>query len=212
MQKKVKLFFQHMIKYIFCWKLKISYKGNIYLHPTGLRQMVDLRSITLTPLKYLPTVDTCNIPGFKILRKGPLQRTFTGQDVVEITCHNNQFLIEASIDRALESGARLAGNGEFAQRAVALGKMDLVQAEAMNDLIHAQTAESLKYSLGQLEGTFSSWIASVEQAVLEMLAFCEASFEFLDEEMEFSQDIERKMLRLIEKVKELLKTYLCLFY
>lgn len=140
-----------------------------------------------------------------LLMKAP--RTFTGQDVVEITCHNNQFLVEKIIDRALQCGARLAANGEFAQRAVMTGKMDLVQAEAMNDLIHAQTEESLKYSLGQLEGTFSAWIQSVEQAVLEMLAFCEASFEFLDEEMDFSGDIRTKMDALITKVKELLVTY-----
>lgn len=141
-----------------------------------------------------------------LLMKGP--RTFTGQDVVEITCHNNQFLVEKIIDRALQCGARLAGPGEFAQRAVALGKMDLVQAEAMNDLIHAQTEESLKYSLQQLEGSLSSWIGEVEQSVLEMLAFCEASFEFLDEEeMEFAQDIKIRMEKLTSKIRNLLKTY-----
>lgn len=141
-----------------------------------------------------------------LLMKAP--HTFTGQNVVEITCHNNQFLIEEIIDRALECGARLAANGEFAQRAVELGKMDLVQAEAMNDLIHAQTEESLKYSLSQLEGTFSSWIASVEGAVIEMLAFCEGSFEFIDEEgVEFIDDIKIKMTTLIDRVQSLLKTY-----
>lgn len=141
-----------------------------------------------------------------LLMRAP--QTFTGQDVVEITGHNNQFLVEAIIDRALQCGARLATNGEFAQRAVESGKMDLVQAEAMNDLIHAQTAESLKYSLSQLQGTFSSWIASVEQSVIEMLAFCEGSFEFLDEEgIEFIDDIKIKMTALIKKIEALLSTY-----
>lgn len=141
-----------------------------------------------------------------LLMKAP--RTFTGQNVVEITCHNNQFLVEKIIDRALQCGARLAGPGEFAQRAVSLGKMDLVQAEAMNDLIHAQTEESLKYSLQQLEGSFSSWVAQIEQSVVEMLAFCEASFEFLDEEeMEFAHDIKIRMDNLVVKIQELLHTY-----
>lgn len=134
-------------------------------------------------------------------------RTFTGQNVIEITCHNNQFLIEKIIDRALECGARLAGNGEFTQRAVMLGKMDLLQAEAVNDLIHAQTAESLKYSLQQLQGSLSSWIAEIEVAVLEILAFCEGSFEFLDEELEFASDIEIRLLALTEKIQKLLKTF-----
>lgn len=141
-----------------------------------------------------------------LLMRAP--HTFTGQDVVEITSHNNQFLIEAIIDRALQCGARMAAHGEFTQRAVELGKMDLIQAEAMNDLIHAQTAESLKYSLSQLEGTLSSWIASIESSVIEMLAFCEGSFEFLDEEgIEFIDDIKIKMAAVIEKIESLLATY-----
>lgn len=141
-----------------------------------------------------------------LLMRAP--HTFTGQDVVEITSHNNQFLVEAIIDRALQCGARLATNGEFTQRAVELGKMDLVQAEAMNDLIHAQTSESLKYSLSQLQGTFSSWIAVIEQAVIEMLAFCEGSFEFLDEEgIEFVDDIKIKIAAVVEKIEKLLSSY-----
>lgn len=134
-------------------------------------------------------------------------KTFTGQDVIEITCHNNQFLIEKIIDRALACGARLANRGEFTQRAVQLGKIDLLQAEALNDLIHAQTAESLKYNLAQLEGSLSSWIAEIENAVLEILAFCEGSFEFLDEEMEFAGEIAQKIKALISKIQNLIKTF-----
>jgi len=134
-------------------------------------------------------------------------KTFTGQNIVEITCHNNQFLVEKIIDRALECGARLASNGEFTQRAVMLGKIDLLQAEAINDLIHAQNAESLKYSLSQLQGSLSSWISEIEFAVVEMVAFCEASFEFIDEEIEFAHDVSVKMDRLILKIEALLKTF-----
>ena len=140
-----------------------------------------------------------------LVMHGP--KTFTGQNIVEITCHNNQFLIEQIIDRAIACGARLAGNGEFTQRAVMLGKIDLIQAEAVNDLIHAQNAESLKYSLAQLQGSLSSWVAEIESATLEILAFCEASFEFLDEEMEFGADILQKLHSLIEKITKLLITY-----
>jgi tRNA modification GTPase len=88
-----------------------------------------------------------------------------------------------------------------------LGKIDLLQAEALNDLIHAQTAESLKYSLAQLSGSLSSWIHEIENSVIEILAFCEGSFEFLDEEMEFKGEIAIKIAALIEKIKKLLITY-----
>lgn len=140
-----------------------------------------------------------------LVMKAP--KTFTGQDTLEITCHNNPFLIEAIIDRFLECGIRMAGKGEFTQRAVFFGKIDLLQAEAINDLIHAQTSSSLKYSLQQLEGSLSSWVVAIEQTVLEMMALCEASFEFLDEEMEFAPDIINKMSQLIEKITKLLSTF-----
>ena len=141
-----------------------------------------------------------------LLMRGP--KTFTGQDIVEITCHNNQFLIEAIIDRAIECGARIAANGEFTQRAVELGRIDLVQAEAVNDLIHAQTAESLQYSLKQIEGTLSSFIAKVESSVIELIAFCEGSFEFLDEsDVDFLDDIKIKINKLVVLIQDLLKTY-----
>ena len=73
-----------------------------------------------------------------LLMRGP--RTFTGQDTVEITCHNNPFIISAIIEQAIACGARLAREGEFTKRAVLNNKIDLIQAEAINELIHAQTS------------------------------------------------------------------------
>jgi tRNA modification GTPase len=68
-------------------------------------------------------------------------------------------------------------------------KLDLIQAEAVNELIHAQTRMALKQSLAQLEGSFSAWILNLEQQLVKALALSEASFEFLDEEMEFGSQI-----------------------
>ncbi len=117
-------------------------------------------------------------------------RTFTGEDVVEITTHNNPFIIEAVIQQAIHYGARLAQEGEFCRRAVLNGKMDLVQAEAINELIHANTHYALKQSLAQVQGSFSHFIHELEQDLIKAIAFCMASFEFIDEEnMTFAQDI-----------------------
>ncbi len=80
-------------------------------------------------------------------------KTFTGQDTVEITCHNNQFIIEEIIALAICQAHGLAQEGEFTKRAVINGKIDLVQAEAINELIHAQTQLALKQSLAQLKGS-----------------------------------------------------------
>lgn len=131
-------------------------------------------------------------------------KTFTGQDTVEITCHNNAFIIENCIELALSVGARLAGNGEFSQRAVSNGKMDVIQAEGINELIHAQTQMGLKQALGQVNGSFSQWIGGLEKQLIKALAFCEASFEFIDEGMAFDQqikDIVEQVLATIHSLK-----------
>lgn len=132
-------------------------------------------------------------------------KTFTGQDTVEINCHNNPFIIEQIIQAALMHGARLAGPGEFSKRAVLNNKIDLLQAEAINELIHAQTQMGLKQSLAQVEGSLSAWIVQLEHALLKVLAFCEASFEFIDEEMNFDatiSDIINSMLSTIQMIKK----------
>lgn len=140
-----------------------------------------------------------------LLMRGP--KTFTGQDVVEITCHNNQFLIEQIIDIIIQAGARLAENGEFTRRAVLNNKVDLVQAESINELIHAQTSQALKQSLRQLEGSFSSWIAHIEKQLIHIVAYCEASFEFLDEEMTFDDQIHRRLENVMNDITDVLKTF-----
>lgn len=140
-----------------------------------------------------------------LLMRGP--KTFTGQDVVEITCHNNQFLIEHIIDIMIQAGARLADNGEFTRRAVLNNKVDLVQAEAINELIHAQTSQALKQSLRQLEGSFSSWIAHIEKQLIHIVAYCEASFEFLDEEMAFDEQIHQRLRTVMHDVAQVLSTF-----
>ena len=71
-------------------------------------------------------------------------KTFTGQDTVEITCHNNPFIISDIIRAAITAGARIAENGEFTRRAVQQNKIDLLQAEAINELINANTTIALK--------------------------------------------------------------------
>jgi tRNA modification GTPase len=140
-----------------------------------------------------------------MLMHGP--RTFTGQDTVEITCHNNQFIIEEIIALAIANGARLAQEGEFTKRAVINGKIDLVQAEAINELIHAQTQMALKQSLAQLSGSFSSWLAGIEMELMKALAFCQASFEFLDEEIELGGPISSMIAGIKHQISEIKKTF-----
>jgi len=138
-----------------------------------------------------------------LVMHGP--KTFTGQDTVEISCHNNQFIIEQIIQLALIHGARLAGPGEFSRRAVLNNKIDLIQAESINELIHAQTQVGLAQSLAQVEGSLSGWIVQLEEAVLKALSYCEASFEFIEEEINFDGTIKQiieSVLSIIESIKK----------
>lgn len=128
-------------------------------------------------------------------------RTFTGEDTVEISTHNNRFIIQAVINAALACGARLAKEGEFCKRAVLNNKIDLIGAEAINELIHAQTQSALKRSLAQVEGSFSRITHEIEEELIKAMAYCQASFEFIDEEgMEFGKDILSMINRILEYI------------
>src|SRR6266404_2764493 len=141
-----------------------------------------------------------------LLMRAP--HTFTGDDTVEITCHNNPFIIQNIIQAALVAGARLAQEGEFSRRAVSNNKIDILQAEAINDLIHANTQLTLKQSLSQLEGSFSHWIITIEKQLIKALALSDASFEFLDEEnMEFNVQIKEIIDSVINTINSLKSTF-----
>ncbi len=134
-------------------------------------------------------------------------RTFTGDNTVEITCHNNPFVIEAIINAACAAGARPAEAGEFTKRAFLNDKIDLVQAEAINDLIHAQSHEALKRSLSQLKGTLSHEIAALEEDLVALTAYVEASFDFLDEEqrdLDFATFVKNKTDEIIKRLQSLI--------
>lgn len=135
-------------------------------------------------------------------------RTFTGEDVVEISCHNNAAIIESIIACALHCGARLAHAGEFTRRAVEHGKIDLIQAESINELIGANTQQALKVSLKQLQGSLSQELAAIEQQMIKALALSEASFEFIDEEdMQFADQIMHILQEVMQKIVYLKKVY-----
>lgn len=134
-------------------------------------------------------------------------KTFTGEDVLEITCHNNPFIINAIIKQALRIGARLAQPGEFTQRAFENKKIDLVQAEAINELLSAQTEAALKKSLAQLQGSLSSWIVSIEQKLIKAYAWSEASFEFLEDDGDFGAEIKQQLNDVLNTVRQVKKTF-----
>lgn len=130
--------------------------------------------------------------------------SFTGENSAEITCHNNQFIISKIIQTAIFYGARLANRGEFTERAVINNKIDIFQAEAINELLHAQNEITTKIALCQLNGSLSSQIQQLEKMLNDILAWCHANFEFLEEERNFTSIIINKINLSIAFVDNLL--------
>jgi tRNA modification GTPase len=116
--------------------------------------------------------------------------SYTGEDVVEISGHGSPVLLERIVKLALGAGARLAEPGEFTLRAYLNGRMDLVQAEAVADLINAVTPQQARVAMDQLDGTVTGAIKKIDAALFSLIARCEASLDFPDEGFHFVQQNE----------------------
>jgi len=108
-------------------------------------------------------------------------RSYTGEDVVEISAHGSPLILGQILARLLEASARLARPGEFTQRAYLNGKMDLAQAEAVSDLITAQTTQAQRLARRQSEGRLSRAVTGIRSEVLGVLAQIEATIDFPEE-------------------------------
>lgn len=120
-----------------------------------------------------------------ILTWFPAPRSYTGDHVVEISAHGSPVLLRAIVQAALGHGARLAEPGEFTFRAYLNGRIDLVQAEAVRDLVEAVTPLQARAAFDQLEGTLTGRIMEIDRALLDLVARLEASLDFPDEGYHF---------------------------
>ena len=111
--------------------------------------------------------------------------SYTGEDVVEISCHGSRPILRRVIDIFLKSGVRHAGPGEFTLRAVINGRMDLTRAEAVNRLIRADTLIQAEQAMTQLQGTVQKTVYEWENRLLEIIARMEAEVDFAEEEENF---------------------------
>src|SRR5438876_806904 len=113
--------------------------------------------------------------------KGP--HSYTGEDLVEISCHGSPVILRRIVDLILELNARLAGPGEFTLRALSNGKMNLSQAEAIRDLINAQTSAAARQALRQLSGELSTRLRPVKEKLLRIIVILESALEFVEDDL-----------------------------
>lgn len=133
-------------------------------------------------------------------------QSYTGEDIAEISAHGSPVVLAAILRRAVEAGARLAEPGEFTLRAFLNGKLDLIQAEAVADLIDAVTPLQARAAFDQLEGTLTQAIGAIERDLFDVMARLEASLDFPDEGYHFlgAQEARASIGKAIERIDGLL--------
>ena len=130
----------------------------------------------------------------------------TGENVVEVSCHGGDLAPKLVLQSLLDHGARMAEPGEFTERAFLNGKMDLAQAEAVADLIHASSTQAHRASLTHLKGRYSELLEDLREELLNLCSLVELEIDFSDEDVEFA-DRER-LEDLLDETKEILQDLL----
>src|SRR5215216_3057998 len=135
--------------------------------------------------------------------------SLTGEDVVEISCHGSPAVVRRIIDTTLELGAVLAGPGEFTLRALSNGKINLAQAEAIRDLIAAQTDAAVKQASRQLNGELSVALGPFNEKLVEAIVVLESALEFVEDDLPAPrvQEIEQELATISAGVERLARTY-----
>jgi len=138
----------------------------------------------------------------------PSPRTYTKEDVVEISCHGSPVILEEVVRLGIKAGARHARPGEFTLRAYLGGRIDILQAEAINDIIQAPSYKQVKISFSQLEGSLSQNIASLRSMIIHLLSQIEASIEFPEDGLRISaKQISKTTEKAVHSLKKLVESY-----
>jgi tRNA modification GTPase len=152
-----------------------------------VRMLVRDKNFSPTPrmalLQKLYDPETSDILDETIITYFQAPRSFTGEDVIEISCHGSPVILRQVIDLCLRLTARMADAGEFSLRALANGRMNLSQAEAIRDLIDAQTVAVARQSIRQMRGELSNQLQPLKDALLNVIVILESSLEFVEDDL-----------------------------
>ncbi|MGH9945936.1 MAG: tRNA uridine-5-carboxymethylaminomethyl(34) synthesis GTPase MnmE [Pyrinomonadaceae bacterium] len=149
------------------------------------------------------TIDEAVVTFFKA------PHSFTGEDVVEISCHGSPILLRQVIDICLASGARMADAGEFTLRALANGRIDLAEAEAIRDLIDAQTTAGARQAVRQMRGEFSHQLQPIKDSLLDVIVVLESALEFVEDDLPEAQteSILVRLEKLADEIERIASTF-----
>jgi len=128
--------------------------------------------------------------------------SYTGEDSVEISCHGSPYIQQKILELLTDSGAAPAGPGEFTQRAFLHGKMDLSQAEAVADLVAAESEGAHRVAIQQLRGGFSESLKELRDRLLHFISLIELELDFSEEDVEFAD--RKELTRLVEEISSMI--------
>ncbi len=128
--------------------------------------------------------------------------SFTGENTVEVSCHGAPYIQQKVLELFIKSGAKLAGPGEFTQRAFLNGKMDLSQAEAVADLIASKSEAARRVALQQMKGGFSNELIHLRERLLNFISLIELELDFSEEDVEFAD--RQQLVELVNEIEQLL--------
>ena len=166
-------------------------------HAIAVSRRPQPRRATLTRLRRTTTTETAALDRV-VATYFEAPRSYTGEDVIELSAHGSPIVLRTIINAAVGAGARLARPGEFTLRAFLSGRVDLVQAEAVRDLVAAATPLQARVAFDQLEGTLTQRIAALDAELFDLIARLEASLDFPDEGYHFIEAGEtRRRIRLV---------------
>lgn len=136
-------------------------------------------------------------------------QSFTGEDVIEISCHGSPVILRQIIDSCLKLNARMAEAGEFSLRALANGQLNLSQAEAIRDLIDAQSIAAARQSVRQLRGELSNQLQPLKDDLLDIIVILESTLEFVEDDLpEFqTENIKEKLHKIADETGRMASTF-----
>lgn len=159
--------------------------------------------------KKLYNLETSDVLDEAIITYFQFPHSFTGEDVVEISCHGSPVILRQILDFSFKLNARMAEPGEFSLRALSNGRINLSQAEAIRDLIDAQSAASAKLSIRQLKGELSNQLQPIKDCLLEVIVILESSLEFVEDDLPDYQfeNIKNNLLAIQCKLEKMASTF-----
>ena len=136
-------------------------------------------------------------------------KSYTGEDVVEVSCHGSRYIIQELIQLFIDKGARLAQPGEFTMRAFLHGRMDLSQAEAVADLIASESKSQHDLAIRQMRGGFSDRIQGLRQELIDFASLIELELDFAEEDVEFANrdNLRQLVLKIQSLIQELIQSF-----